>query len=27
MFSSPYRVDALLIGLAEVEWFPVTRAI
>jgi hypothetical protein len=27
MFPSPYRVDALLIGPAEVEWFPVTRAI
>jgi hypothetical protein len=24
---SPYRIDALLIGPAEVEWFPVTRAI
>jgi hypothetical protein len=24
---SPYRLDALLIGPVEVEWFPVTRAI
>jgi hypothetical protein len=24
---SPYRIDALLIGPAEVGWFPVTRAI
>jgi hypothetical protein len=24
---SPYRLDALLIGLVEVVWFPVTRAI
>jgi hypothetical protein len=27
MFSSPHRVDALLIGLVEVEWFPVTHTI
>jgi hypothetical protein len=24
---SPYRVNALLIGPVEVEWFPITRTI
>jgi hypothetical protein len=27
LYLSPYRIDALLIGPAEVGWFPVTRAI